>query len=141
MIARVVSLVQIAATVACPISCGSGLCGAGHCCSVGQSVAVDHVCPVHATLACCCEEPSHNEGIPSRCPQKPCQGVCGGAVFQKPIELKDCSATLFLPLIQTDISFAPRLADCGMPNAEHRCNCHGGNHGRALRTRYMSFLC
>ena len=139
MFARIVSLVQIATIIVCPMWCSSGLCHAGQCCSVKQSAA-DQVCPLHGT-ATCCEKSSHEDGVPCRYPNKPCQGICGGAVFEKPIELDDCSATFFLPLIHTDIFFAPQLADGAKLDAEHRCQCLGDNHGRSLRTLYMSYLC
>jgi hypothetical protein len=144
---RIVSLIQIAAIIACPLWCSSGLCHAGqHCAIDGCSLmerTTPQFCPFHGTTRCCCNESSspRNDHGPCRCPNKPCQGVCGGAVFDKPIELNDVRDSFFLPLIVTEISFALHVVECRSLDIEHHWHCHGGNHGRALRTLHMSFLC
>ena len=142
MFARIVSLVQIAAIIACPMWCDSGLCHAGQCCSVKQSAA--QVCPVHGTAKCCCNQKSHdnddNRG-PCRCPGKSCQGVCGGAVFEKPIEVNNASDSFLRPLVEAEISFPLQLAECPTLDVQHHWHCHGGNHGRFVRILHMSFLC
>lgn len=142
MFARCLSLVMIAVVVACPMWCGSGLCCADQCGSKEQSS--HQACPRHGSAGCCCEEPSPDNGdqSPCQCPNtKSCQGVCGGAVFEKPIELNDESGSVFSPLDDTEIFFATQLAECRSLDVEHPWERHGGNLGRFLRTLHMSSLC
>lgn len=148
MLARIVSLVLIAAVVACPLTCGNGLCHAGQCCSEMQ--ASDQVCPAHGTAQCCCGRASSDEDHcpsgdrgPCRCPGKSsCQGVCGGAVFEKQIELDGASDSSFLSLVDTDTLLVTRVIERRTAHgAEHHWHRRGGNHGRSLRALHMSFLC
>jgi len=142
MFARIVFLLQIVAIIACPLWCGNGLCHGGQCCSSKQSS--DQICPVHGTDRCC-----HTNSSPDRDNRGPCgypnssscQGVCGGAVFEKPIELNDVSDSFFLPKIDTEFGFVSQLAGCRSLDVEHHRHCLGGNYGRLLRTLNMSFLC
>jgi hypothetical protein len=142
---RIVSLVLIAAIIACPLWCGNGLCHAGQCCADDACPLIEQVCPIHDTAQCCCETSSSRENSPRgprRCQNKACQGVCGGAVFEKPIELPDASTDAFsLPLIVISIPFALQPAEHRLLGVEDLPLCHKGNHGRLLRTLHMSFLC
>lgn len=141
MFARIVSLVQIAAIIACPMWCSSGLCLAGQCCSVKQSA--DQVCPVHGSAKYCCNQESHDDDNrgPCRCPGKSCQGVCGGAVFEKPVGVNDASDSFLFHSIDVEVAFTPQPTKCRTLNVEHHWHCHAGNHGRFVRTLHMSFLC
>jgi hypothetical protein len=140
MFVRTVSLILIAAVVACPMWCSNGLCHAGQCCSAEQSA--HRACPVHGATRCCCNKhssDSHDE-FPCDAPcESSCQGVCGGAVFEKPIELNDEIDSFLLPFLTAEILPACRLAECRTQNGDHFYD-YGGNHGRILRTLYMSFL-
>ena len=139
---RIISLVQIAAIIACPMWCSSGLCLADQCCSLKQPA--EQVCPAHRSAKCCCcnqESDRDDNRSPCRCHDKSCQGVCGGAVFQKPIEVSHTSDG-FLPFLNdVDFSFRAQSAECQMLNLEHPPFFHSGNHGRFMRALHMSLLC
>ena len=141
MFARTVSLVLTVAIIACPMWCGNGLCHAGWCCSPEQSS--HQPCPVHGTARCCGDtgSPDSKDDCPGEAPGKSsCQGVCGGAVFEKPRELNDGTDSSVLPLVTAETPVACQLAECRTHGGEHFLRC-GGNRGRFLRTLHMSFLC
>ena len=141
MHARIVTIVLIAAVIACPTWCGRGLCHAGTCCSAEQSS--EWACPVHGTACCDCDKNSSdsNNDCPCDVPCDPsCQGVCGGAVFEKPLELNIGMDSSFLPLVAAETPVACQLAESRSHDGDHLLHC-GGNHGRSLRTLHMSFLC
>ena len=141
MLPRIVVSVLILAIIACPLWCGNGSCHAGQCCPATHSV--DHICPVHGTATCCCTDKSSDDDdhVPRRCPNKSCQGVCGGAVLEKPLELDGTDSLLFWPLIEADASIAVQLAESRSLDVVLPGHCRRGNHGRLLRTLHMSFLC
>ena len=141
MFVRTVSLILVAAVIACPLWCGNGSCHADSCCSAEQST--QQACPVHATACCCCDNDSSdsNDNCPCEAPcESSCQGICGGAVFEKPCGLNDGMDSSFLSLLVGKMPIACRLAECRIQNGDHFILC-GGNHGRILRTLHMSFLC
>ena len=142
MFARTVSLILIAAVIACPMWCANGQCHAGQCCAAEQSL--HQSCPVHGTACCCCEKDSSdsNDDCPCDAPsESSCQGVCGGAVFEKPCELNDEMDSSFLLFNAAEmLPVACRLAEYLTQNGDHFLD-GGGNHGRSLRTLHMSFLC
>ena len=142
MFARCVSLILIAAIVVCPLRCGNGQCHADECCLATQPS--DQVCPAHVTAHCCCQDscPDNDDRVPRRCPSETsCQGVCGGAVFEKLIELDDASDSSFPPGIDTDTPLLTRLIEYSTTHrAERHWHSHGGNNGRSLRTLHMSLL-
>ena len=142
MFTRTVSLVLIAAIIACPLWCGSGLCHAGQCCSVKQSSQQSF--PGHGAVNCCCtrSSPDGDDQAPSRCPAKSsCQGVCGGAIFEKLGELDSVEDSFFLPLADAEVSVSSWLLQCRSPDVAHHHCQSGGNYGRSLRTLYMSLVC
>ena len=142
MFSRAVSLTLMAAIIACPMWCGSGSCHAGQCCSAEQTS--DRACSVHGTDCCCCEEslPDSDRHCPCESPRESsCQGVCGGAVFEKPRELNDVFDTFVTPLTDSESPVVARLIECNTQGVEHRWHPRGDNHGRSLRTLHMSFLC
>lgn len=143
MIARTVSVILIVALIACPLWCGNGQLHAAQCCSVQQSL--NHDCTVHGTDADCCKDSCSGDGDrgPSRCPiQSSCQGVCGGAVIEKPVEVDNAADPFYLPRIDTDTQFVTHVLECSTTHrAEHHCHCRGSsNYGRSLRSLQMSFL-
>lgn len=143
MFGRIVSLVQTAAIIACPMWCSSGLIHAAQCCTAEQSVA-KAACTSGQTAACCCSETSRdNDDRRGRgqCPLKSCQGVCGGAVFEKPVELDDGWGSASCPLVEVEASFRLQLAECRMLDITVPRYCDAGNHGRFVRTLHSSFLC
>ncbi len=141
MFARTVPLVLIAAVIACPMWCGSGLCHAVNCCS---AVEPPHQhCPGPGDTGGCCDKgPSDsNDESPCDAPRKsPCQGVCGGAVLDKPLELSDgIDPSSSQPIAAKMIAGCQAVA-CHIPDGDAFLPC-GGNYGRSLRTLYMSFSC
>lgn len=142
MRSRILTLLLIAAVVACPMQCGSGVCFAGDCCPpTGSQLS----CEQHGTNDICCEESQPEDDRapePQRCPgEQSCQGVCGGAVFEKPVKKLDTTDSLVLQL-DSDLSLGTSLIECRTANlVEPKCHHPGGNHGRSLRTLHMSLLC
>ena len=147
MFNRLISLVLIAAVIACPMWCGNGVCPAHQCCAA-QECSLDEQslasCPQHGTVDCCRENSSeeHDEDAPCRCPDtSTCQGVCGGAVFEKSCELDGPDIPFFLPMIENDGSIVSLLAHFRTVGAEHHHCLSARNHGRFVRTLHSSFLC
>jgi hypothetical protein len=142
MLARIVSLLLIAAVIACPLECGMGLCEADQCAGNKSSQRSRST----SEAACCCCEQSlpdsdDDNSSPCDCPENSsCQGVCGGAVFEKLCEPDRAEATCFLPRTDTQTSLVSRLAQCRLVAVGDHAGC-GQNQGRMLRTRHMSFLC
>ncbi len=143
MFGRTVSIALIAAVVACPLSCDIGLCNSGQCCSIGLSS--QQASPVHIAAECCCKDACSNSEQPEPC-RRPsesfCQGVCGGAVFEKPVEIDDASESAMLFTVDTTDASGTRLLERHTTDhvGDHCCS-HAGNVGRALRTLHMSLLC
>ena len=143
MFDRFVSLLLIAAVIACPMWCDSGVC---QCCApVGWSAEGDS--PKSCSLneaACCCErsEQDKERDVPRPCPDTSnCQGVCGGAVIEKPCELDEADAS-FLPLLMiTDESIVSLQLQIRAVAVEHHCCPGTKNYGRFVRTLHSSFLC
>ncbi len=140
MFARCLSLVMILAVIACPLWCGNGRCDAAPCCSskvVGTSAAC---CAKHTTKSCSGDSSDDEAPCPVDFPTElSCQGICGGAVLEKPLQLPSVP-TLFLTLIDVR-----EVADCGKVESGRGALCDravgSGNYGRVLRTLHMSFLC
>lgn len=139
------SLLLIAAIIACPMWCGSGCCQTEGCCAFDEVQA--ERCPEEAAEACCCDSSVSQQSrtdqkrhLPVECPRQfLCQGICGGAVLEKPCELVEFSTVTLLAV--------PR---CGMPMPQDlpascasraKDDIHGGsNVGRFMRTIHMSLL-
>jgi len=141
MYAHVVSIVMTAAIIACPMWCGNGLCHDGECCAEREPAAQS--CPVHKTAHCCCAEgPSDsNDDCPPSVPcESSCQGVCGGAVFEKPCELTGGFDPSALLPFTNETAVACQTAECRTHDGDQFLHS-GGNYGRLLRTLHMSFLC
>ena len=141
MFDRLVSMLMIAAVIACPMWCSNGVSG---CCAAGEC-SIDEatdLCLLHKAATCCCENTQEKEDQDVPCPDESnCQGVCGGAVFEKPCELDGAEASASLPFLDTNESIGillTRIRDVGV---EHHCCSSSRNHGRFMRTLYSSFLC
>ena len=148
MLTRIISVVLIAAVIACPMWCGSGVCHTGRCCAAdGSSLEKQDsyaVCSVHGKKDCGCEKSSrdNDEHGPNRCPGNGlCQGVCGGAVFEKPFKLDGPYLFSFLLLIDSDDSNISLLADYRTVGTGHHHCLSPKNHGRFMRMLHSSFLC
>ena len=166
MFTKMVALAVIAAVVACPLWCSNGICCSAQCraeksqlercqlercqlercqlerCRVDQQ-SPNLVCSDRDTYGCD-SSPCDEDGDPGPCgcPQKlPCQGVCGGAVFEKNVELDDVSASAFVPLLNTEISLTPQLTERQAFDVRYRGHGHGGNFGRFLCTLHSLLLC
>lgn len=140
MFSRTVSLAMIAAVIACPLWCGDGF--AGLCCAEGES-DLSGVCSHNATSDCCEREnraPEHDDDRQCPCESTACQGICGGAVLEKTVELNHAAFQVIVPLIEEHASVNPQLAECGDHRAGQHCHSHD-NYGRIVRTLHMSFLC
>ena len=145
MFFRAVSLLLAAAVIACPICCGSGMCHAGQCCGTEASSHESQRsgCNRSEPADCCGDSSSRdrNAPTPGEFPSGTlCQGVCGGAVFEKPCVLDDVTASFFLPLSDADISVACQVAHGDAFGVDDH-TLAGDSYGRFLRTLHMSLLC
>lgn len=136
MFVRTVIHILIPAIIVCPMACGTGLCEGGHSTDSAQET------PLTATstsCGCCGRHSSENDDPTPESPRPlrelPCQGVCGGAVLEKPAEVPLISlptaAVEALPIVCIGLSSEP--AGEFVP----RC---GGNHGRFVRAQCCSLL-
>jgi len=147
MFTRLVSLVLVAAVIACPMWCGNGVCHADQCCiadECGSEEQSSACCPLHAAADCCTGNVAqeHDEDAPGRCPnESACQGVCGGAVFEKSCELNGPDGSFFLPTIGHDGSTVSLLSHFRIVGVQHHPCISAKNHGRFVRTLHSSFLC
>ena len=144
MFSRTISLVLIAALIACPLWCNVAF-GSGQCCPTGESESV-MVCG-NEPADCCGEKKEaplrapHNDDRPCPCETAGCQGICGGAVLQKSVQLDWVTVVVLLPLIDEHASENLQLLDCCRHRLEQTPGGSGANHGRTVRTLHMSFLC
>ena len=143
---RFLSLILIAAILACPFACGWGIVP---CCGWEKSASVR--CPVHGGKCHCdLDEVANNDECEGEknCPHQdfpedapcdhdhPCQGVCGGAVFEKPFDPQFDGGVALILLVVLDWS------DQHRPIESNRLfNQSDPVSGRTLRTLHMSYLC
>lgn len=151
MFARSVSLALVAAIVACPIWCHGGLCRVGSCCSAEPSP--HQPSSAHSVTCCCCKGcselsdgdeslPGGDEPEPFRAPDKSsCQGVCGGAVLEKPVSLHHVSPSFFLPLGEAEALAFGHPTDRHFHGLADPGHGRRGNQGRFMRTLHSSLLC
>ncbi|MBM82619.1 MAG: hypothetical protein CMJ78_18810 [Planctomycetaceae bacterium] len=138
MYRKIVSLLLMTALIVCPVWCGDGFCIAGQCC-----VDAKHEVPSSTVAPCCadCDEEHGDLPCPSDSGGVSCQGICGGAIVQKPVVLDHRSEDCFQPLIVDEAFSTARLTDCLNERTEQHCCGSGPNQGRSMRTLHMSFLC
>ncbi|MCP4506607.1 MAG: hypothetical protein GY826_09470 [Fuerstiella sp.] len=149
MLSRIFSPVLIAAVIACPLSCGHSSCCAKQACA-GDDRELQQKCstiaPVPpASAHCgCCGDSSGKDQNPSRNPgpeKSSCQGVCGGAVFERSCQMDRVDAKSVLSLTGDDTPHGSVMCvvcavGSGCPELFRQ-----GNHGRFLRTLRMSLTC
>ncbi|MGY8769567.1 MAG: hypothetical protein ACKVH8_14215 [Pirellulales bacterium] len=141
MFSRTILLTLITALIACPLWCASGVAA---CCGenlVGFQASLNQVAE-NVCKNCCCEQPTqstHNDSPQdgSSNSGKPCQGICGGAVVEKPIEFNDANYTTVLQLDTLNWVSVDRSTSTAIST---ECQL-GLISGRLLRTLHMSFLC
>lgn len=136
MLARLFTIVLIPAIIACPMTCAFGIC---------QSPSVDSVGDDQPVAgSCCCpggNRKKQEQDGPADAPGKsPCQGICGGVVFEKPaganpILIFDCPPVTAVesPIILRSST----RADCDCRGELRAC----GNFGRMVCALHMAFLC
>lgn len=146
MFERSVALVLISAIVVCPLWCGIGPCCAGRCSAkelidTAQRPSFE-CCTLHRVAGCCCETatPYSDKRLPVRCPDKSCQGVCGGAVFGKSVDLNGVLSLFVQPLDMHTIAVMQPIAERRISNDAHRWKTHGRNRGYTLRVLHQSLL-
>lgn len=134
MTGRFFTLLLIPAIIGCPL-----MCVAGSCASSGLEAEP-------AVAACCCcphsGQPPQNEGDRPIRPDSggPCQGVCGGVVFVKPVEthrLQECDLFQFVA-VENAVVAQPAVT---LTDVERGLPLNGLPAGRSLRALHMSFLC
>lgn len=140
MFTRVTALVQMVALLACPLWCAQGLCHAGAACAGGNcALEIADQAPV---CVCCCEDVASSEEVPNpeRCPdESECQGICGGAVVERTIELDAAELSFLPPATDKDACSAlgyPHFIDHVDPP-----RLPANNFGRFVRMLRGSFLC
>ena len=141
MFARILSTLLIPALIACPVVCSEGVCDVT-CCSARQPLQA--CSPVDGTTPHCCQQSqpvNHSPGPQRPSGKAPCHGVCGGAIFEKPVEFNEVVDPFFCALVDIDVGLVLQLTQRQFHCVEHHWYCHGGNHGRSLRTLQMSLLC
>lgn len=146
MLDRIVSIVLIAAILACPAKCGKGLSHHSSCCPEQESSQLQSANP--ETDCCCCknespegkiDQPPAPFGEPPPC-ELSCQGVCGGAIIEN-----RCGVDAHINFCQLlpdapELVAVSQLTDFCTHLGDHFLH-GGGNHGRSLRTLHLSFLC
>jgi len=138
MFSRTVSILLIAAVVACPLWCGGSL---GHQCAAGE--CSQQVPRSEAASCCCCKETPRNgdDESPGEHPAESCQGICGGAVFEKSPELNGDQQIAFLRQFSLQRALFEKQGERGSRLLLTPSAPGGGNIGRLVRTLHMSILC
>lgn len=145
MLSRIISLLQIAALIACPLCCSSGLCCADRCADgLSCTLATSDSSVTTVTCPCCPTTTDHDKSpsAPHQCPgRSDCQGVCGGAVFEKPVELSRLYEWSVLAITDARVSHTLRLLHRQWLGTHRHESDDGTPSGRALRQWHMSWLC
>lgn len=141
MQSRTIILTLITALIACPLWCTSGVAA---CCDDDLALFQTSSSQLDGNLCktCCCEQPTQdsNDCRPkndSSNSEKPCQGICGGAVVEKPVESNNTDHTTLLLLDTLNWVSVDSLSSTEIFTKSHS----GHISGRFLRTLHMSFLC
>ena len=143
MSSRLLPIFLIVAILACPLTCSAGLCCGG---VNGQSEANgdQQADPDLSQPLCCCNQPSNgSEQLPSepRSDKSACQGICGGAIFEKSSEVHGLEWLSVLPEFQNEVSLIRLSRVCLSDTQDLTGRCKPRNQGRFVRTLTMSFLC
>ncbi len=149
MFVRLFNLVLVAAIIACPMRCVDGKCCSAQC-SMGNSLEADAPCCPRCAANSANNDRQHEYSEngqtkndhhgPSPVPcGATCQGVCGGAVFEKSDTFNLQTTVTLLPLNEDQVT--PALAQpFSSKKFELSTHC-GKNIGRLLRIEQMSFVC
>jgi len=150
MTTRIVCMVLIAAVAACPMCRGVGFSMG----AAGSDSARESVNGASGAACCCCSDQLSGTELPGQAtsgqetpaPNKAprgssCQGICGGAVLEKPCELEDFEPNVGTPLYAVPASTSLLMAHA----ASHVCQRLDGisrpHHGRFVRIQISSFQC
>ena len=142
MYPRVVSLILMVAVFACPLWCSKGLC-----CSNHQISTECQISDLDIGSDCClCESSPAETDDKQRCPceiptKSRCQGVCGGAVLEKSLDLDGIGNAYFEPVQSAGESLGTQPVQIRLLPILHHDSWPGKNYGRCVRVRYSSFLC
>ena len=168
MVKSCISLVLIVAVLVCPFRCSLGACTSDSCCAAlrrgtasdrgdGDESSTDGA-PALPTTSCCSSQgrkqlpdfscagperrPRQNGNTPHRQPAgSACQGICGGAVFEKPCELNSAPFSCFSPLLGHDCALASMSSQLRSVAASHHPDGAFANYGRVVRLLHASLLC
>ncbi|MEO2036995.1 MAG: hypothetical protein ABGZ35_33390 [Planctomycetaceae bacterium] len=145
MFARTVALLLIAEIVACPLSCSADVC---RCCyddsSSQRELGTRSCCELGAEESCCGKESSRSQDNRQPEPEPGtliCQGVCGGAVLNRPSELDSTELSFLLPRAGNDSANVSLFTRYRTGSFGYSHPVGKGNQGRFVRTLNMSFLC
>lgn len=123
--------------LACPVSCGFGMCSEEGCCAGSDSDTISSCC---AAAAASTDTPTpESESCPQgNRPQKQCRGICGGALIAttESVQLEPHFVAVRFdadsPTLQIS-EISRRVPTFGEPNRV--------DSGRGLRTRFCSYQC
>ncbi len=141
MFFRMAHIALITAVIACPLLCRIGHCAG--CCAEKQSV--ESTCPASEIGNDCCRGASQDGQDQRPCDRGPgafdCQGVCGGAVLEKPGSLSRPTEIRLPHEFNAHPSpSASRLAERQRYTVVHSFD-GSMTPGRYIRILHMSFLC
>ena len=147
MFGRFVSLTLIVAVIACPFRCGIECCHAlGLSCAKLINEADADLLDDHSRFSdsrCCCDKssPSDDQIPPAPCSdESSCQGICGGAVLEKPDELdRPVISFTLCPLGNEVLPRSVSTIALGQSDLFPEC-ARSKNQGRCVRTLHRSFL-
>lgn len=143
MLSRVISLVLIAAVIACPMWCGDNG-GIADQCSTHAAAQQSALCSANQKPECCSgkqSEHQQHQNEPCPCESAGCQGICGGAVTEKPFELKDFNSEHDIVLDDVHIAIKSSMLVRSHGEKEPEPGGSPANYGRFVRTLHMSILC
>ena len=143
MLPRVISLVLIAAVIACPMWCGESACIADQC-RTHAAPQQSAPCSANQKPDCCSgKQGGHqrHQDEPCPCESAGCQGICGGAVPEKPFELKDLSIEHVIVLDDVHAATKSDMLVRSHCAKEPEPGGSPANYGRIVRTLHMSILC
>ncbi len=145
---QIISMVVVAAVLACPLGCSLGSVFAASCCAMVLETPDTTSEPATSDCCHCCQQPDstvadNNRDCPEERPEESsCQGVCGGAILGKPCELDNIGDVMNPPLTDAGQSAAAsRIAHHHSVPVGEDIDPGGCNYGRSLRALHSSFLC
>jgi hypothetical protein len=138
---RIVPIALIVAIIVCPFLCRNGRCHG--CCAAKKSV--ESICPASEMGSGCCRKSSSDDEGQRPCDDASgasrCQGVCGGAVLEKPNSLSAPTEMRYRYEFNAHPSPPASLLVNRQADTVVRWFDGSMTPGRYIRTLYMSFLC